>query len=105
MNALAARDPLPFAGMETPSQGLPEAEEELDLSLLPLETYASVSGALASGESREVAVASHGLTVQTFEILARAWAQRFRREPHLLQKFTDLARSRAAAGRRCDGQR
>lgn len=101
----ADRGVLPFGRLETPSQVLADAEEELDLSLLPLETYASLTGALASGESRDVAVKRHGLTVAGFEILARAWAQRFKREPHLLEKFKDLARSSAAAGRRGESQR
>lgn len=105
-NALvvAERDVLPFGHLETPGPGRDDAEEEFDLSLLPLETYASLSGALASGESRDVAVARHGLTVQAFEILARAWAQRFQREPRLLEKFRELARSSAAAGRRGESQ-
>ena len=64
-----------------------------------------MSGALARGESREATLKMFGLTAGAFEILAKAWAQRFRREPSLLEKFKELARSNAAAGRRGEGQR
>jgi hypothetical protein len=96
---------LPFARSETPGPGAAEGGDDSDLSLLPLETYASVSGALARGESREATLKRCGLTVEAFEILARAWAQRFQREPNLLEKFKELARSSVAAGRRGEGQR
>jgi hypothetical protein len=80
-------------------------EEEFDLSLLPLEKYASLSGALARGEPRDAALARHGLTAIAFEILAGAWSQRFRREPPLLERFKELAKASAATGGRGEGQR
>jgi hypothetical protein len=100
VNAAVAneRSALPFAHVERPGPGPAEAGEDFDLSLLPLETYASVSGALARGDSREATLRRYGLTGEAFEILAKAWAQRFRREPHLLDKFKELARSCATAG-------
>jgi hypothetical protein len=98
------RSALPFIRAERPGQGPAETGEDLDLSLLPLETYASVSGALARGDSREATLKRYGLTAPAFDIFARAWAQRFQREPSLLEKFKELARS-SAAGRRDEGQR
>ncbi len=83
---------LPFARSEP-------QDEEADVSLLPLETFAAVSGALARGESREAALAKHGLTSATFDVLAKAWAQKFQREPQLLERFKELAKSSAATGR------
>jgi hypothetical protein len=79
-------------------------EENLDLSLLPLEKYASLSGALARGEPRDAALARHGLTAGAFEILASAWVQRFQREPQLLERFKELAKSNIAAGKLGDGK-
>ena len=87
-------------GSATPDAGPAEAREEL-----PLETFALVSGALARGESRDVALARHGLTSAAFDVLAKAWAQRFQREPQLLDRFKELARSSAATGRPGEGQR
>jgi hypothetical protein len=71
-----------------------------DFALLPLETYASLSGALARGEPRADALARHRVSEEVFDRLAKAWAQRFQREPHLLVRFKELARSGAAAPRR-----
>jgi hypothetical protein len=60
---------------------------------MTLEKYASVSGALARGEPQEALLARHGLTVVAFELLAKAWGQRFQKEPHLLEEFRTLART------------
>jgi hypothetical protein len=72
--------------------------EHLDLTLLPLETYAKLSAALARGELREAALRRHGLTPAAFDILARAWAQKFQQEPALLERFKELARGGMARG-------
>ena len=81
---------LPFAAQASS----PSDVESTDLALLPLETYASVSGALARGESRNEVLAKHRLSLEMFERLARAWALRFQREPYLLERFKDLARNK-----------
>lgn len=95
----------PFARSETSDSRHAGTGEEPDLALLPLETFAVVSGALARGESRDAALARHGLTSAAFDALATAWSQRFQREPQLLERFKELARSSAAMGRGGDGQR
>ncbi len=99
--AAVGRASLPFGDSEParPAEAH-EGREEADFALLPLETYASVSGALARGEPREEALARHGVTAEVFERLTRAWSQRFPREPHLLARFKDLARGNTASGRR-----
>ncbi len=83
--------PLPFARPEHQ----PAAGADVDFSLLPLETYASVSGALARGEPRAETFARHNVSPETFERLARAWARRFQDEPHLLTRFRTLAKGSA----------
>jgi hypothetical protein len=88
----------PMATMALPASQGPEAP---DLSALPLEVYASVTGALARGESREEALAKHHLSAEDFDKLAKAWAPRFAQEPHLLARFKELAKI-SAAGRRGD---
>jgi hypothetical protein len=80
--------PLPFA---RPSPPAGEARDDVDFTLLPLETYASVSRALAHGEAREEALAKHHVSAETFDRLAKAWSTRFQREPHLLARFKELA--------------
>jgi hypothetical protein len=105
VKAAISQGPLPFARPDLPEHGRGEVREELDFSLLPLESYASVSAALARGESREAALSKLGLTSAAFDILARAWAQRFQQEPKLLERFKELARSGAAGGTGGEGPR
>jgi hypothetical protein len=94
--------PPPSAGepAASPEPAAAETSEEIDLAAFPLEAYASVSGALARGESREEALAKHRLSAELFDKLAKAWAHRFEREPHLLARFKELARTSAASRRR-----
>jgi hypothetical protein len=96
----ADRAPLPFARHDAGgAAGAAEAKDDADLAQLPLETYASVSAALARGEPRPEALARHGLRAEAFDKLAKAWAQRFQREPHLLARFKELAKGMAGPGR------
>lgn len=71
------------------------APEEVDLAAFPLEVYATITGALARGEAREEALARHRLDAASFDKLAKAWAQRFAKEPQLLVRFKELARTSA----------
>jgi hypothetical protein len=103
--AAVKKGALPFSRPEQPHAGHAETGEEPDLAQLPLETFAEVSGALARGESRDAALARHGLTSAAFDLLAKAWAQRFQREPQLLERFKELAKISAAIGRGGGGQR
>jgi hypothetical protein len=89
--AALARGSLPFV---RPDQQGP-AGADVDFSLLPLETYASVSGALARGEPWAETFARHNVSPETFERLARAWARRLQDEPHLLARFRTLAKGGA----------
>jgi hypothetical protein len=90
--AAVNRGALPFK-TDAPAGG----SDSGDSAQLPLETYAAVSGALARGVPRETALAKYNLLPEDFDRLAKAWAQRFQREPHLLDKFKELASN--AAGR------
>jgi hypothetical protein len=99
VEASVQQGPLPFAPAVPAAPAAPP--EEGDFALLPLETYASVSGALARGEAREEALAKHHISAEEFDRLAKVWSQRFQREPHLFARFKELATgSAAAAGRR-----
>jgi hypothetical protein len=120
--AAVQRGPLPFAASATPSPAsvpeaakpppappppgspstvaLPAMGDEIDLAQYPLELYASLTGALARGETREQVLAAHHLTPALFEKLARAWGARFRSDPQLLERFQTLARSSASQGAR-----
>lgn len=69
--------------------------DEVDLSPMPLATFAEISGALARGEPREEALAKHGLSAETFSKLAQGWAQRFQQDPALAATFKELARASA----------
>ena len=78
--------------------GLPwkRPADEVDLSPMPLATFAEISGALARGEPREEALAKHGLSAETFSKLAQGWAQRFQQDPALAATFKELARASAS---------
>lgn len=78
--------------------GLPwkRPADEVDLSPMPLATFAEISGALARGEPREEALAKHGLSAETFSKLAQGWAQRFLQDPALAATFKELARASAS---------
>jgi hypothetical protein len=102
--ASAKRGGLPFSRPEPPRAEPTGTADEPDLSQLPLETFAAVSGALARGEARDAALGRHGLTSAGFDILAKGWAQRFQREPQLLERFKDLARNSATMGRSGDSR-
>lgn len=67
---------------------------------LPLERYATVTAALASGEARADVLARHGLTDERWHTLVGAWGERFEREPELMTQFREaLARIRAVPRR------
>ena len=88
--------PLPF--MRPAAQRSASGQEphgDADFALLPLETYAGVTRALARGEPRDATLAANNLTAETFERLARAWSRRFQGEPHLLARFRELAKEDA----------
>jgi hypothetical protein len=98
---------LPFTGaahaeegrptMELPHGAMPEVAPAADpATTLPLETYASVCAALAHGEPRREALPRHGLSGEAFDTFAKAWAQRFQREPHLVATFKDLVSAASA---------
>ncbi|MFT3770165.1 MAG: hypothetical protein QM820_32450 [Minicystis sp.] len=97
IKAAMERGPLPFAHPE-PST----SDEDRGEALPPLETYAGVTGSLARGEPRDEVLARHGLSAEAYDRMTKAWAQRFQREPHLLTRFQELARSSAASPRRTE---
>ena len=80
--------------------GRQPGQDEADFALLPLETYASLTRALARGEPREEALARHRVAADVFDRVAKAWAARFQREPHLFARFKELATGNAQAGRK-----
>lgn len=104
--AAVQRGALPFASSsvsriaagEASNEGRPP--EDADLSSMPLATYAEISGALARGQSREEALAKHGLSAEAFNRLAQGWARRFQEDPALLATFKELAKLSAAAGKK-----
>lgn len=56
---------------------------------LPLERYASLTAALASGEARADVLARHQLSEERWRELVSAWGERFEREPELMTQFRD----------------
>jgi len=107
--AAVKRGSMPFkpTGGSSPPPPLnttgPGSEVDLaEVPLLPLETYASVTGALARGEARDEVLARHGLSADTYAKMARGWTDRFGRDPHLLATFQELARNSAASPRRSE---
>jgi hypothetical protein len=96
--ATLAHGPLPFVRPDTQDASpTPQPGEEVDFALLPLETYAGVTRALARGEPREATLAANNLTAETFERMARAWARRLQGDPHLLARFRELAKGGASS--------
>ena len=89
--AAILRGPLPFGPSDPP-------HDAADVAALPLETYASVTRALAHGERRDDALGKHGLSAEAFERLAKAWAPRLQQDPQLMARFKELAS--APSGRR-----
>jgi hypothetical protein len=83
--AAVLRGALPFGRPD-------QSREDADVAALPLETYASVTRALARGEPREEALKKHGLGAEAFDKLARAWAPRLQRNPHLMERFKELVK-------------
>lgn len=81
LSGIIPRSSLPFAGAE-----------DVDFAQLPLATYAGVTGALARGEPRDEVLQRHGVRPEVFDTMAKAWAQRFQREPHLLETFKSLVK-------------
>jgi hypothetical protein len=84
-----------IAAVESGAVPFAKPAEPPPVALLPLETYASVTAALAGGEPRDAVLARHRLTSEAFDAQARAWAQRFQRQPHFLERFKELVRSSA----------
>ena len=98
--ASVKRGALPFGALPEPSPpSVAASGSDFDFARFSLEVYASVTGALARGEPRDAVLVRHSMSPEAYDRMAKAWAQRFQREPHLLAWFQELARNSAAAPR------
>ena len=91
--AAAKKSLTPFVRSESAAGHAPGGVAgDVDLTRMPLEVYAAISGALARGEAREEVLRRYGVNAEVFGKLASGWAPRFEREPHLYARFVELAR-------------
>lgn len=72
--------PLPFAEKEV-------RQEDVDLSMFPIERYAELSVALADGEDRAAVLRRFVLTEAMWKAVTHAWGARISAEPALRQAF------------------
>lgn len=70
----------------------PPKANEIDLSMMPLERYAEIIVALASGEDRERVFRRFVLTEAFWQAIAQAWAARIAATPRLKAEFDQLVR-------------
>jgi hypothetical protein len=91
--AQSAGRAIPFGAEASPGGSIDP--RNIDLSLFPLEKFASISGRLAKGESRETVLGEHRLSEGLYRLLATAWAKRFDADPAVRARFAALAKEQS----------
>ncbi|MFO0613163.1 MAG: hypothetical protein U0414_11265 [Polyangiaceae bacterium] len=87
---------LPFHRASSPTSGAKPMR--VDLGMMPLERYADLSFALASGEPRELVLRRFVLTEDVWQAVAAAWGEKIRSDPSLKASFDRYIAERRRRG-------